>query len=437
MKLIPSNGISVGDRDEQQDDFGFSDPLAEHFVYHGGLLAVVVDGMGGVKYGAECASAGKAAFLRAYEMKVPGESINQALERALHQANEAVLAIARRYGDPKSVGATLTAAVVWRERLTWISVGDSALYLLRDDRLQRLTLPHETVGPDGQMYVSSFLGLPNLTQIERPAGDVLLHTGDRVLVCTDGLFKTLTDEAIARALAAAPSSQAGSDLVDAALAMRAPEQDNVTALVLSCEPAGTPSPITSKVEPATRWWLFAAIAAILLLASGLAAFGWSRYRQMQEAARLAKQAAEVQAAFTAGNCSEVLKLMGPLADRPDTADRATASAQACQLFVPAAEEGNREYEAAMRPSISAAERRQHLTTAIERLGAALAQQVPGIEADRVRARLDDAKRQLEGPAETATESGGRKVVPKPNKQADPDNHDTDRQKSAPAKRGGR
>lgn len=437
MKLIPSNGINIGQRAEQQDDFGFSDPLAESFVAHAGVLAVVVDGMGGVTHGAESARAAKAAFLQAYEAKSPVETVPQALERALHEANAAVLAIGRRYGDRKSVGATLTAAVVWRDQLTWISVGDSALFLLRNGVLQRLSTPHEISDPQQGEFVSSFLGLEPLTQIDRPASEVRLQTGDRVLVCTDGLFKSLPEPQITRTLGSSPPGQAGADLVDATIALGTQGQDNVTALVLSCEPDGTPSPITSTVPRRApfRWGVAAALVVGAILLASAAVFGWYAYRSRQATTQARMMARGIQEAFDAAQCGRVIDLDRTLQSAPGAsglppaeAQTAARSVQACTAFQKAGQAGDDAFEAASQAT-SATDRIARLQEAEKQYAAALEQGVPsgspGSEPDRVKKQLGDA-RDARAALEAEIRAERSRPAPVPPPRRKPGSQSTDR-----------
>lgn len=387
MKLIPSNGISIGQRQEQQDEFGFSDPLNELFVQHAGVLAVVVDGMGGVRYGSECAQAGKAAFLHAYESKLPSESIRQALQRSLTTANEAVLAVARRHQDPKGVGATLTAAVVWRDRLVWVSVGDSAIYVLRNGQLQRLTASHDTVGADGQAYISSFLGLPSLTVVDIPVDDVLLQIGDRVLVCSDGLFRTLSEAQIAHVLGGAQPGEAGPDLVNSAIAMNVAGQDNVTAIVLSCEHDDTPSPITSNISDRPRRWQIAAVIALaVILFGGSAAYGWYRYRNVRAAREVGALVEEVNKAFDAGNCAAVHSKQAELLARAGGDIETIRRTDSCGRFLQAVREGDDARQRRDRATPTERDRlKEEAQSAYQR---ALAEGLPAAATDSVRKALD-------------------------------------------------
>ncbi len=79
MKIIYGNEQHQCSRKEQQDSFGFSDITDSEFVSHGGFLAVVADGMGGMEYGREASAVAVNVFFSAYRNKVPSESIPMAL----------------------------------------------------------------------------------------------------------------------------------------------------------------------------------------------------------------------------------------------------------------------------------------------------------------------------------------------------------------------
>ncbi|MFL6414852.1 MAG: PP2C family protein-serine/threonine phosphatase, partial [Bryobacteraceae bacterium] len=139
MKFLPGNAQHIGARSEQQDSFGFSDPSNAAFVAHAGVAAVVADGMGGLANGKAASQTASKTFLQAYESKVSSETIPDALLRSLQVANNAVLALARQI---EGVGTTLAAAVTSEQGLFWISVGDSRVYLLREDAIQCVTTDH-------------------------------------------------------------------------------------------------------------------------------------------------------------------------------------------------------------------------------------------------------------------------------------------------------
>ena len=157
MRIVPGNARSAGARESQQDEFGFSDMEDRAFTAHGGVLAVVADGMGGLAMGREAARTAKTAMIREYEAKPPQEDVPRALHHALRQANAAVFEMARRAGiEEGKTGSTLAAAVVRGENPYWASVGDSRSPTSTSRTRNGLARSFETVQNSGQ-HLHDFL----------------------------------------------------------------------------------------------------------------------------------------------------------------------------------------------------------------------------------------------------------------------------------------
>jgi protein phosphatase len=286
MMLRPGNAQDQGARDAQQDSFAFSDLDDRAFVSHGGVLAVIADGMGGLAHGGAAGALAVKAFLERYQEKTRDESIPHALAAALEQANRVVVELARSAGELGNVGATLTAAVVDGERLHWVSIGDSRVYLYRAGHVTQVTHDHVYAAEldarvaAGQLSaavaeadrdrdaLTSHLGKAVLSTIDRSERPLPLESGDRVLLCTDGLYRALSPEELAPPLAG--GAQRGCEtLVAQALAKGLPQQDNVTALALAL--GGDVTSQTSEFTPARsrsqrlRRPLVAFIGAVALL----------------------------------------------------------------------------------------------------------------------------------------------------------------------------
>jgi PPM family protein phosphatase len=112
MSFLPANAQHIGNRSSQQDSFGFGDLDDQEFLDHGGFLAVVCDGMGGMEHGDAASHVAVHSFLEAYRRKTPAESIPEALKRSIHEANDRVVEMAHALGAAESVGTTLVAAVL-------------------------------------------------------------------------------------------------------------------------------------------------------------------------------------------------------------------------------------------------------------------------------------------------------------------------------------
>ncbi len=208
----------------------------------GGVLLVVSDGMGGAKAG-EVASALSVeavlgGMLRAVREKpVDGDVLRKVIEQASEKVHEA-----GKRADRKGMGATLTAVLVTGTTAYVAQIGDSRAYLLRNGKIGQNT--HD------QSYVQMLVDAGVMTAAEAEAsprkniilqvmgqeavrvvlGRIALKSGDRLLVCSDGLTNVL-DDATLNEVAKAPAdlAKASQELINRTKQGGAP--DNVTVIV--------------------------------------------------------------------------------------------------------------------------------------------------------------------------------------------------------------
>jgi serine/threonine protein phosphatase PrpC len=248
MRYLSGDAQNIGSRRHQQDCYGFSDGNDLKFFEHGGLLAVLCDGMGGMEHGDLASQTAVRALLDAYALKTPDESIPDALERGLREANRRVLA--QGLGSEDGVGTTLVAVVLHGETMHFISVGDSGLFLVSAGQVQMVNRPHvyanvldhavargaisraQADSHPERESLTSFIGIHTLHEIDHNTEPWILRQGDTVLLASDGMFKTLPLDEIQACLTGHPQSWP-SVLVDRALAKGLPSQDNVTVLSMT------------------------------------------------------------------------------------------------------------------------------------------------------------------------------------------------------------
>jgi protein phosphatase len=252
IRFVPATAQHIGTRSHQQDSYGLSDPGDETFLAHGGFVAVVADGMGGLAYGDAASRIAVKTFLEAYASKTRTEPVAAALDRALRAANSAVFSLAVGLGAPGDVGTTLVAVALQPEGLHWISVGDSAIYLFRGGELTLVTTSHiygrtldarvtrgemsaEQARSDPQREaLTSYVGASELREVDHNVRPFPLQSGDSILLASDGLFKTILDGEIAATLAA-EGDRAPQILVRKTLACKREHQDNVTVCLVRVE----------------------------------------------------------------------------------------------------------------------------------------------------------------------------------------------------------
>lgn len=225
-------------RDTNQDSF-----LAEF------PLFVVADGMGG-HAGGELAS--QCAVARLRELIEAGEVTPGSIERALQRATEDIAAHPETTDE--GTGTTVTGVFVTEadDEPGWTSlnIGDSRVYLLRDDALAQVTTDHSVVAElvaSGRLSPEEAESHPYSNVITRAVGasettvpDYValgLRSGDRFVICSDGLTKELTDYGILHFLDAHPDP-AGAVRAMMKAALDNGGRDNITIIVLQVEVAG-------------------------------------------------------------------------------------------------------------------------------------------------------------------------------------------------------
>lgn len=250
LRFIPSNAQNIGARNNQEDDFAFSDLGNHEMIKAHGFLAIVADGMGGLDFGEEASRAAVSAFINEYQHGLERDRIDSRLLNAITIANTAVYDLAFSSGKELDLGTTLVATVIYKDCLYWISAGDSRIYLFRDHQLQQLTVDHiyanhlqadvdlgKISQTDAELhpersYLTSYLGLQQLSEISRSNEPLPLQYGDIILLCTDGLHDTLSIDEMNAVLSSDNNDVAG-QLVNAALLKNNPHQDNITVAALS------------------------------------------------------------------------------------------------------------------------------------------------------------------------------------------------------------
>jgi PPM family protein phosphatase len=167
-------------------------------------LLLIADGMGGYE-GGEVASRLAVETVRGRvtasaadwaEKGVLGEGLIQAMDAA----NRAILQAQRDQPDRDSMGTTLTAALVWGDRIIIGHIGDSKAFLLRKDGAAKVTTDHNVAGEllqSGHLTEEQAAVHPQRHVLTRALGigenlsveliDVTWQQEDVLLLCTDGL----------------------------------------------------------------------------------------------------------------------------------------------------------------------------------------------------------------------------------------------------------
>jgi serine/threonine protein phosphatase PrpC len=233
-----------GGREKNEDRMGYC------YTRDSGLFALA-DGMGGHPEG-EVASQLALQTMAALFQRDAKPTLADPL-RFLHDAIVAGHHQLLRYATEKALmdtpRTTIVACILQGDSAYWAHCGDSRLYLVRDGKLIARTRDHsyselqETLAhvvPIGEKFnrnvLFTCLGSPGKPVVDT-AGPLLMRTGDRVLLCSDGLWGSVSDVEIAEQLAQRTIADAVPELVERALRHAGAKSDNVTVIAAEWEGA--------------------------------------------------------------------------------------------------------------------------------------------------------------------------------------------------------
>lgn len=259
-------------------------------------LFAVADGMGGHEAG-EVASE---ITINTLNDLAPTSADAEALARAVVAANLNVIKAPSQGIGREGMGTTLTAAILEKERLIIAQVGDSRAYLLHNGSLQQITRDHSLMADmieAGQLTEAEARVHPNRSVITRAIGsdphmqpdlyELNVETGDRLLLCSDGICGMIEDSEIASIMREAPSAQTCADqLVEAAL--NAGGFDNATAVVVDVE--GFKAVREKKQRRKSK---ALAIGVVICLIAALACAFFAGYMYVNNSAYLIEQDGKV------------------------------------------------------------------------------------------------------------------------------------------------
>jgi protein phosphatase len=267
MKMINKLLGSSGWEDENKSVFGATDVGKERTdnedyfrIVPEKSLYIVADGMGGHNAG-DIASLNASQMVDTYftsrvlsEIKDDDEKIHKAIVQSLLNAHRGILRMAKSKNNYEGMGCTLVLAFIWGNRLHLGHVGDARAYLCNDSGIELLTIDHSFVMElvkKGKMTMEEARLSPLKNRLNQAIGasvDIkpsyrnhFLENGDRILLCSDGLWDMLTDEQLHQTVMQKTSPQKICETL-VGMANNAGGHDNITAVVIVHKKSSDMSP---------------------------------------------------------------------------------------------------------------------------------------------------------------------------------------------------
>ena len=193
-------------RRENQDAFGMREQTPT-----GHTICVVCDGMGGAVGGSLASSVAVETFIEEVERvlrpDMAAEQLREACSYAVSLTNKELRRIVDENPDYEGMGTTLVSAVTYSDGVVLCNVGDSRAYHISKNGIARVTKDHswvERMIDRGDLTEEEARHHPNRNLITRALGPddgteadgyiCPMEQGDFLLLCSDGLVNTVTDQ---------------------------------------------------------------------------------------------------------------------------------------------------------------------------------------------------------------------------------------------------
>lgn len=251
-EIIALSYTATGNRKYQQDAVYVSGSRKIAGNRKTRVFAAVCDGMGGMADGGRASSTAIHMFREGFEKieKEPNIQIPTFFRQGIRSVDAVISQFPKEAG--KGSGTTLVAVIAENNRLYWASVGDSRIYILRGRDMIQVTRDHnymlrlQQMVDNGQMTLQeaqakkqkealiSFLGIGNVTLMDINEQPFEMQFGDIVLLCSDGITKTLPDDQIRDIIKndAVSMKEKAKILVEAAVRGNTHSQDNTSVAIL-------------------------------------------------------------------------------------------------------------------------------------------------------------------------------------------------------------
>ena len=216
-------------------------------------MAIVCDGMGGLQGGEQASHSAVKRFVRDYQKRNRSFPPSAFMPVAANRMDQAVHNLKDKNKEPMHAGTTVVAVIIEENRLYWLGVGDSRVYLIRGNRMRALNRDHnyrmrlDEALSQGiiteEIYrkeerkaeaLISYIGKGGLTLIDYNAEPFYLQNGDRILLCSDGLYRTLDNSKIMDICYSdlSGAQETAERLTETAVLSSLERQDNTSAVVI-------------------------------------------------------------------------------------------------------------------------------------------------------------------------------------------------------------
>ncbi|MBX9676545.1 MAG: bifunctional protein-serine/threonine kinase/phosphatase [Methylotenera sp.] len=227
----------TGPRERNEDYVGVVTPINEQLSIKGSLIAIA-DGVSGNAGGGEASEMTIRNISTDYYATPDTWEPSTALDKVISAANRWLISQANANRDLAGMATTLSLLILRGQRYYLAHVGDTRIYLLRDNILTQLTTDHVWDRPDMRHVLKRAVGLDAHLSVD--LADGALQVGDIFALMTDGVWETLGEKSIHEGLKKFDNVQMIADHLTKT-AVQQQSGDNSTAVVVKITKLGDDS----------------------------------------------------------------------------------------------------------------------------------------------------------------------------------------------------
>ena len=230
LKLRYSSLCEAGIKPANEDAVAQHIPADPHLLTYKGACFALADGVSTAEAGQQASQRAVSRFCREYSQTPDSWSVAYSAEQLLATINNELYELSHQFAhDQKGYLTTFTALVLKSQTAHFFHIGDSRLYHWRDGVLVQLSQDHTTVLSEQRQFLGRALGMD--ARVELQQGSLTVKSGDRFLLCSDGLSDFVSPDALQQAVSAADDlEQSALQLKQQALAQGS--DDNISLILL-------------------------------------------------------------------------------------------------------------------------------------------------------------------------------------------------------------
>ena len=223
----------AGIKPSNEDAANFRVPELDHQLEHKGVCCVLADGVSTAEAGREASDIAVTRFVEDYYLAPDTWSVAHCGQKVLSATNLSLFKKSHKFRqEEKGFLCTFVGLIFKSQTAHFFHVGDSRIYLYRDNEFKQLTQDHSTFIGGGKSYLTRALGMDNNLHVDY--GKIELKVGDQFVLSSDGMHDFVTEQDIINVLNNDSSEKdKAQQLLE--LAVNNDSDDNISCVVAKIE----------------------------------------------------------------------------------------------------------------------------------------------------------------------------------------------------------